>query len=246
MNRLASAYVIALLISVIATSVALMYLDSNNVSLKNENERLKQTIIDSAEKLNKAIKGCETTGPSGEKRPALVKQKWIKYDGELITGEYLTGDKDEVVVNPECPNCHKYFVLRIGKPPEKTVEKNSPERTGTSRTITATDTDGIVIVGAGAIGIGPHYMGENWGDNSKCQYCVKEGKTSTVRIGSSSRTCAGISQFYDKDGKYHIHDGNITSTEYICSNNHEWTGKSKSKCWCETGGTPGIIQEKKE
>ena len=39
--------------------------------------------------------------------------------------------------------------------------------------------------------------------------------------------------FYDKDGKYHDHDMNSSSTDYSCSNGHKWSSSSGPReCWC--------------
>lgn len=64
----------------------------------------------------------------------------------------------------------------------------------------------------------------------KCEECGKLGKTSTIGIGSSIVTSAGISQYYDEEGNYHHHDPNVSSTDYHCSNGHSWVVKSKHTC----------------
>jgi hypothetical protein len=66
----------------------------------------------------------------------------------------------------------------------------------------------------------------------KCPTCVAEGKKSTVSVGIGMTTCAYYTPFYDEDGKYHYHDGNITTTELSCSNGHTWAQRSGNSCWC--------------
>jgi len=41
--------------------------------------------------------------------------------------------------------------------------------------------------------------------------------------------------FYDEDGKYHLHDNNVTTQSYVCSNRHQFTVKSRGRCWCGWG-----------
>ena len=57
----------------------------------------------------------------------------------------------------------------------------------------------------------------------KCSQCAKENKKSSVYIGSSWSTLMNSTSFYDKEGRYHYHDPNITTTGYRCSNGHEWS-----------------------
>lgn len=67
----------------------------------------------------------------------------------------------------------------------------------------------------------------------KCPTCVEEGNKSIVSVGGSITTAMASHQFYDENGKYHLHDPNTSSTQYRCSNGHDWTESSKNKCWCE-------------
>lgn len=69
----------------------------------------------------------------------------------------------------------------------------------------------------------------------KCPQCVKQGKKSKVYIGMSSRTAAYCPPFYDEDGVYHLHDSNITHTDYRCSNRHGWTEREE-RTPCPTCG----------
>ena len=65
-----------------------------------------------------------------------------------------------------------------------------------------------------------------------CETCKAEGKTSRVFDRGGSTTCAYYQPFYDENGKWHNHDGNITTTGYECSNGHRWTVESTGSCWC--------------
>lgn len=64
----------------------------------------------------------------------------------------------------------------------------------------------------------------------KCEKCQLEGKKSTIQIGMSMTTCMGTNTYYDESGNFHYHDPNSTSTDYRCSNGHEWQESSRSKC----------------
>jgi len=64
----------------------------------------------------------------------------------------------------------------------------------------------------------------------KCVECVAEGKRSKVNIGMTTVTAAGIHSFYDEDGNIHVHDPNIRSTQYSCSEGHTWTDQRRSEC----------------
>lgn len=44
--------------------------------------------------------------------------------------------------------------------------------------------------------------------------------------------------FYDEDGECHNHDANTLTTQYKCSNGHEWTESTGGSCWCGWGKTP--------
>ncbi len=68
-----------------------------------------------------------------------------------------------------------------------------------------------------------------------CPECIKKGLKSMVYPGSGSTTCMYFQPFYDEEGKYHHHDGNITTYEYSCSNGHKWVEKSSGSCWCGWG-----------
>ena len=71
----------------------------------------------------------------------------------------------------------------------------------------------------------------------KCPTCVEEGKRSIINAPGYGMTTAAFYQpYYDEDGKYHHHDGNITTMEYSCSEGHSWTDKRSGTCWCGWNG----------
>lgn len=67
----------------------------------------------------------------------------------------------------------------------------------------------------------------------KCPDCEKEDKKSKVYPGMITRTLMGFHRYHDENGKYHFHDPNITTMEYVCSNGHEWKEKTHNQCWCQ-------------
>lgn len=67
----------------------------------------------------------------------------------------------------------------------------------------------------------------------KCPTCVEEDKESFIRVFPGSRTALFAQPFYDKEGRYHVHDPNVTTYNYKCSNGHEWSDrKIDGICWC--------------
>ena len=63
-----------------------------------------------------------------------------------------------------------------------------------------------------------------------CEKCKVEGLKSYVYVGCSSVTLMYSPSYYDKDGNYHSHDFNWSTTEYSCSNGHHFTVRSKMGC----------------
>lgn len=65
----------------------------------------------------------------------------------------------------------------------------------------------------------------------KCPQCVSEGLRSQVTMGSPFKTEKGKPvQFWDEDGNYHYHDPAKYSTDYRCSNGHEFNLASTHGC----------------
>jgi hypothetical protein len=68
-----------------------------------------------------------------------------------------------------------------------------------------------------------------------CPICEQEGKKSKVYGGHGMRTLMYCQPWYDEEGKYHDHDSNVSTTEWRCSNNHQWTERISGECWCGWG-----------
>ena len=77
----------------------------------------------------------------------------------------------------------------------------------------------------------------------KCPQCTKEGKKSQVYPGMCTTTLLFCPPYYDEDGKYHNHDSNTTTTQYKCSNGHEWVENTRGSCWCGWGKTASKEEE---
>ena len=63
----------------------------------------------------------------------------------------------------------------------------------------------------------------------KCEQCTKEGKKSTINVPLSGVTTlmCPAPDYYDEEGELHRgHNPNTTTTEWSCSNGHNWTVKS--------------------
>lgn len=56
----------------------------------------------------------------------------------------------------------------------------------------------------------------------KCQECVDAGQKSRVTPGMSTVTAMYCAPYYDEEGVYHHHDMNSHTTQYTCSNGHQW------------------------
>ena len=75
----------------------------------------------------------------------------------------------------------------------------------------------------------------NMNDNISlvCPVCTDNKTTSKLRISSSFSTSMGVDTYYDTAG-HHIHDPNITTEEWYCSNGHK--GQIRSKLDCKVVG----------
>jgi hypothetical protein len=63
-----------------------------------------------------------------------------------------------------------------------------------------------------------------------CAKCKEMGLKSQVNSGSTLTTLMGTFPFYDEDGVYHDHDFNTISTDYRCTNNHNFTKSYRKSC----------------
>ena len=64
-----------------------------------------------------------------------------------------------------------------------------------------------------------------------CSECTFRGLSSEMSIRESMDTeMACPKPFYDSNGRYHDHDGNTTTTTYVCTNGHYSVFKTKRVC----------------
>lgn len=73
-----------------------------------------------------------------------------------------------------------------------------------------------------------------------CQTCSKEGLKSTLEVEYEGVTSLVIRKFYDEEGKEHIHDNNIYTNSYRCSNGHQILKLETKPCWC--GWRPNKVE----
>lgn len=79
----------------------------------------------------------------------------------------------------------------------------------------------------------------------KCPFCVEEGLKSILYPNGSSETLMGWKSYYDEEGLYHSHNPNITTTNYSCSNGHNYNIEIKYGCYnCGTITNSKIIDLK--
>lgn len=69
----------------------------------------------------------------------------------------------------------------------------------------------------------------------KCPVCIEEGEKSTLRDLGGSSTLMYYAPYYDEDGVYHHHDGNMTSSMFACSRGHTVTIARSGSCHCGWG-----------
>jgi hypothetical protein len=58
-----------------------------------------------------------------------------------------------------------------------------------------------------------------------CKECQSRGVKSSIHELGSMTTLMGVSRSWDEDGNERLHDPNVTTTHYRCSNGHEWEDK---------------------
>ena len=64
----------------------------------------------------------------------------------------------------------------------------------------------------------------------RCEQCKIDGLRSVLFSEGSSTTLMGGVEYYDEDGRFHVHDPNITTTTLKCSMGHVTLDKSTLKC----------------
>ena len=55
-----------------------------------------------------------------------------------------------------------------------------------------------------------------------CEQCKEEGKKSKVYVGLTKKTTITWIPYYDEEGRYVNADPNVTTTEYACTNGHDF------------------------
>lgn len=85
-------------------------------------------------------------------------------------------------------------------------------------------------------------------DRVICPKCWENNQTSTVRLGGGRITQRGIESYYDEEGLYHSHDGNVGRGEWSCSNKHKGKYFKYNKCpGCNYGdGNIKLVTDEKD
>lgn len=74
-----------------------------------------------------------------------------------------------------------------------------------------------------------------------CIACKNENQKSKVYISDVFYDLQKAQdRFFDEEGRWHVHDVNITTTKYQCSNNHVWSEVKHARCWCEKERTNDV------
>ena len=82
----------------------------------------------------------------------------------------------------------------------------------------------------------PIRIGTNW--NHKCPVCQLEGRLSTVSLMASglefiettAYTRLPTEAYWDEQGRFHVHDSNVTTVTYRCSHGHPFYQLHQSPC----------------
>ncbi len=88
--------------------------------------------------------------------------------------------------------------------------------------------DVVLLFGSGLTVNGPSFEPTMESTSKgRCPQCVNENKRSSVYPGLQMVTAMAGIAYYDEDGGFHYDDPNIYTTEYKCSNGHEWSESGK-------------------
>lgn len=75
-----------------------------------------------------------------------------------------------------------------------------------------------------------------------CTKCRDVGQRSRVDVlGSITGTMTKKEVFFDEDGDMHVHDPNIVTTAYRCSNGHRFQERSSWQCTCGWMKQPAVV-----
>lgn len=65
----------------------------------------------------------------------------------------------------------------------------------------------------------------------RCPFCVEANERSRVGYeDATATTLLPVEQFFDEDGRRHVHDPNWRTTAYSCSRGHNWTEARRGGC----------------
>lgn len=67
-------------------------------------------------------------------------------------------------------------------------------------------------------------------DRVICPLCWENNQTSTIRLRANRITQKEIQSYYDEEGLYHSHDGNVGRGDWSCSNKHYGEYVKYTKC----------------
>ena len=56
-----------------------------------------------------------------------------------------------------------------------------------------------------------------------CPECKAAGQKSRITPRGGGSTAMHFAPYWDEEGTYHCHDGNIRTASYSCSKGHHWT-----------------------
>lgn len=65
-----------------------------------------------------------------------------------------------------------------------------------------------------------------------CEMCREAGETSIVRVLGTKETLIPKDHYWDEEGQEHLHNPNIVTTKFRCSNGHQITEISSWECFC--------------
>jgi hypothetical protein len=62
--------------------------------------------------------------------------------------------------------------------------------------------------------------------DGKCDICIWLHQESTVIVGATTSTLAGVSRWHDEKGVSHYYDPNVMYTAYVCSRGHHLVSRT--------------------
>ena len=75
-----------------------------------------------------------------------------------------------------------------------------------------------------------------------CPWCQHAGDRSTVRSVQIMTRQGKYDHYYDEDGNYHRHSGDVTVESFICARGHQWKEKWSPPCFsCDFQQQPRVV-----